>query len=359
MPVSVPTAEDYAALEARVAALEKGQNLPPEPERIALPPATGGDDTAAINDALQAAAAHGGTVYAPGANCWRHDNLIEIPGGVTLQGDGDASEFRSTSQLTDGWPKLCIRLTGSKPALKSVKVTTDWHGERQGTPHAQAIWVDNATDFVVDNVHVVGAAAGGIFCEKSKYGVVSNCHVEDTLADGIGIGYSGSSYNTAINNVVERAGDDGISVVSYTDDPQSTGNVIQSNTVSNSTYARGIVDVGGKGTLIKGNIVENCPACGILTIEDVYWGTYASTAAIVQDNRVTGCAQPGSGYAANYQFDVGTVDATVINNVSVLPGGDHYAVHATATVTGGGNQPNAMREGIAGPTEGKRRAAGR
>lgn len=356
MTATVPTAEEFAALEARVAALERSQTVPPDELHAALDPATGGDDTAMINARLQAAAsAGGGVVYAPGGNVWHHDGIIEIPGGVTLEGDGDSSEFISTSQITDGWPKLCIRLSGAQPGLKTVKVSTDWRGERQGTPHAQAVWVDGANGFLVDGVHVSGSAAGGIFVERSNHGLVSNCHVENTLADGIGIGYSGSSHNTCVSNVVERAGDDGISVVSYTDDPQSTGNVIQSNTVSDGMYARGIVDVGGLGTIIKGNIIENCPACGILTIEDVFWGTYASTDAVIDGNRVTNCAQPGSGYSANYQFDVGTRNAMVTNNVSQNPGGEHYAVHDTASVMGSGNQPGAMREGIPGPTQGKPR----
>lgn len=352
MTATVPTQSDFAALEARVAALESSQPQPPSPPTT-LAPATGGDDTAMINAALQAATS--GAVYAPGGNVWRHDGMIEIPNNVTLQGDGDTSEFRSTNQNTDGWPQHAIHLTGAKPALKRVKVTTDWRGDRQGTPTAQAVWVDQATDWTVDHVHVQGSAAGGIFVERSSYGTVTNCLVENTKADGIGIGYSGSSYNAATDNTVDNAGDDGISVVSYTDAPQSTGNVIKGNTVSNGTYARGIVDVGGLGTVIQDNVVENMPACGILTIEDTNWNTYASTDAIVQGNHVSNCAQPGSGYSANYQFDIGTRNAAVINNVSTNPGGEHYAVHVTATITSGGNQPNAIKQGISGPTEGKRR----
>lgn len=352
MAVQVPTAEEFRALEARVAALEADKE---PPYAAILDPASGGDDTAMINDRLSRAATHGGIVYAPGGNVWRHDGMLEIPGGVTLQGDGETSEFRATNQATDGWPHLAIHLTGYKPGLIRVRVTNDWTGERQGTPTAQAVWVDQADGFVVDAVHVMGAAAGGVFCERSNHGVVSNCHIEDTLADGIGIGYSGSSFNTAVNNMIERAGDDGISVVSYTDDPQSTSNVIQANEVLNGRYARGIVDVGGKGTVIRDNTIENMPACGILTIEDAFWGTYASTDAVVRDNQVSGCAQPGSGYAANYQFDVGTQNATALDNVSTNPGGGHYAVHETATVTGSGNQPPGMTRGIPGPVQGKKR----
>ena len=352
--ISVPTMDDFNALVARVAtlegeftsldqrvtALEESNVAPPPTYAATLDAASGGDDTAMINEKLQLAATNGGgTVYAPGGNIWRHDGLIEVPGGVSLQGDGDGSELRSTNQNGDGWPTLCVHLTGGKPGLKSLKVTTDWGGDRQGTPYAQAVWVDGADGFLIDAVHVDGAAAGGIFCERSNNGTVSNCLIENTRADGIGIGYSGSSYNTAINNTVDNAGDDGISIVSYTDDPQSTGIKILNNTVRNGAFARGIVDVGGMDCEIRGNIVSNIRCAGIFTIQDEYWGTYAPTRTVVDGNAVSNCAQPGCGYAANYQFDVNTTEATATNNVSSQPGADDYAVHSSATVTGSGNQP--------------------
>lgn len=353
MPI---TQKQFAALEARVTSLEQrvdeleNPSDPPAADTLTLPPATGSDDTRAINDMLRQAADFGGSVYAPGGNCWLHAGVIEVPGGVSLLGDGPTSEFRSTDQSADGWPQHAIHLTGDKPVLQDIKVSTEWRGSRQGTPTAQAVWVQ-ATNFRVSAVYVSGSAAGGIFCgeQPCSDGLVEACVVENTLADGIGIAHVGATRNKAVGNTVRNAGDDSISIVCYADKPQAEDCIIEGNICVDGAYARGIADVGGLRTVIRKNRVDNMPACGILTIRDDHWGTHAPEGTLIESNFVSRCANPGSGYSANYQIDNGSVNVTVRGNTSEAPGGDHYSKSPTATATFEDNVPPAG-EASRGPT---------
>jgi len=356
----VPTMEEFEALTARVVQLENNDELqdnrldelegnngggevpvpPVEYDVIVEKPSADGNNTTEINNAIKQAAAMGGerTVYID-AGDYPHDGIIELTGGITLCGAGSSTVIRSTNQNGDGWPTLCIHMTGEAPTLRNLKITTDWNGDRQGTPYAQAVWVDRANRFYISGVHVVGAGAGGLYCETSTNGIVEDNEVQDTLADGIGIGYSGSSFNIARRNNVHNTGDDNISICSYKSYDQSTGNTIEDNICDGSWFARGIVDLGGKDTIIRRNTVRGAKAAGIFTIRDDLCDTYECTNCLIEDNLVDGCCDPSSGYVANYQICQDTKNVSVINNISMNPKREHYSVGANCTGHFEGNEP--------------------
>lgn len=313
-----------------------------------LPNPSGGDDTAAINAVLASAPA-GSVIYAPGGNTWQHNGIIEIK-DCTLQGNGDTSVLLATD--TSGNPNLSVVLTGTKPGLSYLKLTTLYptgencspgdgsgNGYRTSNSYGHMVYVARGTTgWLIDHVHMIGGASGGIYCAGTGAGLASNCAVEYALADGIGL-YEGTSNAKVQACTVTGCGDDGISIVSYTSDTQSTGNIITGNTVTGGYWGRGITDVGGSGSQITNNAIVGYFAAGLWIAQDNGAGTYAPSGGLADSNTVSNCAAPASGYRANFEVDGPTTGYTLSNNKSVSPQEGDYFIASGCQVACSNNQP--------------------
>lgn len=149
------------------------------------------------------------------------------------------------------------------------------------------------------------ATSVGILVFKAKDFVVAGNTVERTLADGIHM--TGGSYNGKVmNNVVRETGDDMIAVVSYLGSSWRTvvkGSptaataiwgqrahdiYIANNDVSGNYWGRGITVVGGANVTITNNTVSNVTyAAGILVGQEANYNTFGNVNILVTNNTIS------------------------------------------------------------------------
>jgi hypothetical protein len=174
--------------------------------------------------------------------------------GITVFGSGSGSVLFGTDPSHE-----TIYMTGSGASLSSVELSTS-AGDRQSSLDSTAVCPDGATNYTISNITIERAGSAGILNYGSDHGTITNNTVMDTNADSIHM-TNGTHDMTIQGNLIERSGDDSISVVNYgTDSPDSYSITIQGNTILDQQWGRGIVIAGGHEVQIAGNHVEGGPA---------------------------------------------------------------------------------------------------
>lgn len=138
-------------------------------------------------------------------------------------------------------------------------ITFDGSGTtRLSADNSAGLYFNGATSYMAKNVHVKNSPSVGIWNKNSSSdGVVTNCYLEHNYADSIAT-YHGANNITVQNNYVYQSGDDGISVVSFNDNPPLCRNiVIVGNRITDNIFARGIAVVGGENVSIERNYIKN------------------------------------------------------------------------------------------------------
>eukprot|EP01113_Clastostelium_recurvatum_P020487 TRINITY_DN24267_c0_g1_i1.p1 TRINITY_DN24267_c0_g1~~TRINITY_DN24267_c0_g1_i1.p1 ORF type:complete len:752 (-),score=171.08 TRINITY_DN24267_c0_g1_i1:61-2295(-) len=247
------------------------------------------DSTSAVQNALNAAKTKKVNVYVPPGK-FIHNAQIRVD-GVTLYGDGISSMIYATDQeqravnlLNIGSGVKRLWLSGVSQARKNA----GWH---------TTLFVDHAKNFIVDQVTVAPQSGfyqynaydvfgiGGILMYYSSDGIVSNCEVRWTWADGIHM--TGIASNiTIINNLVHHNGDDGIPVVSYNPD-QVHDVLIQNNTIHTLYWARGLSVIGGYRIRILDNTLYNLVGAAVWIAAEASFNTTVPRDIIVARNTAT------------------------------------------------------------------------
>lgn len=198
-----------------------------------------------------------GIVYAP-AGVYSHATEI-VDNGVCIVGDGPTSTiFRSTDTTGNSQG---IQINGVDPCLENLAITSTWNGSRQSNGTSQAIYVNLATGFLIQNVWCVGGAAGCMLNYGGTNGRVINNRAYNTLADAF------HNTNTAhdilvLGNYAYAPGDDCFPTIGYTTDVTVPYNIrVEANTCVNSG-ARGMVVDGGNNIVYVGNIIVT-PGSGV------------------------------------------------------------------------------------------------
>ena len=191
------------------------------------------DSTGAINQAIQTAKQLRSAVYVPKGTFIHGSFVLD---GVSMFGAGPESVLWARSAEASN-----IYLRGTAPSLRalSVRITSSGRDVRNF-----AVYVDGATGFVVDRVHIDGGNAGGILNFGGTDGRITDNQISNTLADAIH-NTNGARHILIAGNVVRRAGDDMIAVVSYRMQPISRDILIENNDLQDQAFGRGIAVVGG------------------------------------------------------------------------------------------------------------------
>jgi|GEM_PF-1740102 len=243
------------------------------------------DDRAAIQAALDAAAAAGGICFIP-AGIYSHDSTIRID-GVPLIGTGT---LRSTD-TTSSNPFHSIIITGDGAELRGITVATNWSGTRQTNILAHAVLCSAATNFVIEGITVDSSAATGILVTACEGGQIVNNVIKRTLADGIHL-TTVSSNIVVSGNRVSDVGDDGIAVVSYISGGAKTNNVTISDNIVVGGSTRGITVVGGDEVVIIGNMIINSALAGIYIASEASANTYGATNISITGNNIDSAGSP-------------------------------------------------------------------
>lgn len=158
--------------------------------------------------------------------------------------------------------------------------------DQTGRPHgATRITVFGATDFAIAGVTIEGSAAAGIQTAQGAGGdLIAENRISDTLSDAIHL--TDVAHEIRVERIrISRAGDDGITVVSYIGEAPVTGIV-----------ARDIM------------IVQNLArfACIYVAQKDV-WQTQTAHDVTIRNTTMADCGGTDTGHAAVMIYAEGTL----------------------------------------------------
>lgn len=262
-------------------------------------------------------------VYAP-AGTYFHANNIELI-SACLVGDGDSTVFAATSNNgTDD--KVAIHMKGGSPCLKSVQLTTNYTGSRQGGDGLNhAVYVNYAVNYLVRDVHVVGTEANQwpaacILQDHGINGVVETNTCYWTLADAYHICCDSGNVTESLN-YANHPGDDCYPVVSYTGDVANVRKVtIVANRCDNGG-ARGLVVEGGSEVTYVANIIDNAFFCMMAASDS---GQKPVDHIVYGDNIIMNCGVSGN-QAATVIY--GTGSSNIVADIDMH---DNHIVAAKA-----------------------------
>jgi hypothetical protein len=184
------------------------------------------------------------------------------------------------------------------------------------------IWVDNASNYYIENILINDGSSTGIISQASNGGYILNNTVENTLADSI-TQVSGSYNITVSGNRIMNSGDDGISDNSYVGDPGVVHDItIQGNTVLNNKWGRGLEVSGGSDIKFIGNYVDNTDGySNVYVASESEWNTQSVSNVTVSGNTlVDGGPNQGSTIVYNSEGGSTTITGvTISGNQYVSP----------------------------------------
>ncbi|MCU1612482.1 MAG: hypothetical protein JWO98_22 [Frankiales bacterium] len=213
------------------------------------------DDTAALQKALDALRP-GDTLSLPAGRTFAHRAVLRIgTAGVTVTGGGTllATNERASALEVDADGVTLSGITAS-----TAHTTTRW-----AAPQQTGVWLNGHSDIVLTGITVLRSPSAGIFVFGTQNFRITGVTVRDTRADGIHM-TRGAAHGTVTDVLTERTGDDGVAVVSYSDDPSQAGDIrIQSPHVHGTTGGRGVTVVGGSNVTVTNVDIRATAAAGI------------------------------------------------------------------------------------------------
>jgi hypothetical protein len=203
----------------------------------------------AIQNAFNYAAANQCIATVPAGTFAYSGNLNAT--GIAIAGMGAASILKPLSLTNEA-----LILSGDGGSISNL-VMVSAATSRLLSQQSGMVWVDNASNYYVDNVLINGSSSTGIMSQNSSGGYILNNTIENTLADSI-TQILGSAGITIFGNHVLDSGDDGVSNNSYVGDPTAVNNItVTGNTILNNNGGRGLEVSGGTNITFAGNYVDN------------------------------------------------------------------------------------------------------
>ena len=232
------------------------------------------DSTAAIRAAIMAARARAGFVLVPPGRFAHRGFVLD---GVGLCGAGPGSALLAPDP-DDG--DIVLRGEGSSLRNIALAVASTRRDDRTAVIH-----VDHARGFTIENVTITRGNAG-VLNVGGSFGRILDNRISDTLADAIH-NTDGAHDIIVAGNVVRRAGDDMVAVVSYQGQPLVHDVLIENNDLADQSWGRGIAVVGGRDVVIRNNHVARTLCCaGIYLADESAWHTRDVAHVLVQENRL-------------------------------------------------------------------------
>ena len=266
------------------------------------------DNVTAIQNTFNYAAANHCIALIP-AGTFAYSGSITAT-GIAVAGTGAASILKPLSLTNES---LTLQGNGGSVSnLAMVSAATT----RLTTPWSGMIWVNNATNYYIENVLINNSSSTGILSDNSSGGYILNNTVENTLADSI-TQVLGSNNILVSGNRILNSGDDGVSNNSYNGDPGTVHAItVQGNTVIHNKGGRGLEVSGGTGITFAGNYVDNLDGYTDMYIaSESEWNTQSVSQVTVSGNAfVDGGPNQGSAIVYNSEAGKTTISGVTISS---------------------------------------------
>ncbi len=249
------------------------------PSTTAPPSVPSGDATAWLQSRFDALKPGETLTLQPGV--YQHSGVLKMRvAGARINGDG------ATLQATSD-PTSAVQILADNVAISNMILAAPLTGTRYTTADQTKLLVA-ANGVSVSDVTVTGSASAGISVVGATNFRLDRVTVRNSRADGIHI--TRGANNGQVNNAVtEWSGDDGIAVVSYGGEPSCHDIVINSPTVTGTTWGRGISVVGGQNISYRNISVTQSSAAGVyVATEGNPWNTGAVSKVDVTGGTVDG-----------------------------------------------------------------------
>ncbi len=266
------------------------------------------DNQTAIQNAIDAAQSQGKPLYIP-AGTFNHSGVLNVWSNVTVFGAGPASVLRATTPAASS-----VFLKEENAALYNFRITHANVTTRLHDGNTCGVFVETAaTNFKIANMEIDNCASAGILVFGAKGGYILNNYVHDTKADSIHNTRGARRIHIAGNRTL-NSGDDGIAVVSYGDDPGTTGDILaEYNTILNNVGGRGMTVVGGDNVTYRKNYINNSGSyAGILVGGESSYNSFGATDITIEDNIITNCGSTGTGHPCLFLTNTSAYDCTGI-----------------------------------------------
>lgn len=235
------------------------------------------DDTTAIQSAINALPASGGTVFFPAGTYIINGNIgsvaafgviLALPNNASAIGAGmGATVIKLAAGATQTQPRMIGNATGATTGIHISDLTLDGNRLNQTAWSACLNLASLTENSVVEHVEMKSPFGWGAAITSCTNVIVSNCILHDLPGHGLVEGGSNCGHNLYINNIVH---DYGLSAT-YGRGIDISGNydLIVGNITYNGNNDAGIALEGGTGTAIVGN---RCTAEGAIAL--FRYGTY-------------------------------------------------------------------------------------
>lgn len=309
------------------------------------------DDTVALQAALDATT-KGKTLVIPAGKTFVQTKTLKVTNdGAHISGPGTL--LATNDKDSSFWIKGNDVIVDGGLVFKSNSKTRGGAWEH----YRVVLWSSGTT---LRNITVDGSHAAGIFMQGASNFLIDTVLVENTMADGIH-NTAGTHDGVIRNATVRNVGDDGIAVVSYLAD----GPVAKNITIENpkiykpSAPGRSLSVVGGENITFKNIYIEDSSAASIYISAEKEW----KTAGVKNVKILGGTIKNANWYAQNdhgailvYNSQAGgiisdvTFDGLKIDNTRANAGwnmaildfgkGTSGVVFSNITITG---KPNAFK----------------
>ncbi len=217
-------------------------------------PDDGGDDTVALQRALDGLKPGETLQFAPGRYLHSDVLVVRVP-GVTLSGPAEIIASNETQSA--------VRVDADNVTIEQLTLGVTATTKRYSERAQHKLWLSGHSGIVVRDVTITGSAASGVFVEGTSRFQLVDVTVSDTRADGIHM-TAGARDGVVDHPVVSRTGDDGVAVVSYDRDPAICRSIqIRSPEVHGTTWGRGLSVVGGDDITYTDVLVQDTDAAAI------------------------------------------------------------------------------------------------
>lgn len=287
------------------------------------------DDIQAIQAAIDSRKDSGGVLYFPLGKYKVTQDIKIFINNVVLAGEGTIL-FEDDGKLDN----RKILVTGKNVTIKDIKITST---ATKRTGVYGLISCNGAKDVTLKNLEISDSPSTAIHSIDTKNLTIDGCHIHDTYADGIHL--SRHTCNVVITNcIIEKTADDGIGLISYINDgkhlpnyPPNNNIIVANNIICDLVRGRGICNASTNVSII-GNTIYNTNLAGIIQApgDNI---AYSSNTRIIGNTIYSIRATPESGAKSGIflAYDKNTIVAD--NIIYDCPDGDGITLWATTKDT--------------------------